>query len=88
MRRDQPGQTGVMYHVDDLLRIFISGWRFFGEQTFAVNAHGDAARVKLIEQFARAHGFFRRCSTLPAPGSVTAGTEALLHRSGSTDEHK
>ena len=48
----------------------------------------NAARVKLIEQFARAHGFFRRCSTLPAPGSVTAGTEALLHRSGSTDEHK
>src|SRR5258708_34864318 len=85
--RDQLRQSCVMHNIDNLLRIFVCLRGLFGQQVFAVDADGDAARVELFEQFARAYGLFRRGSALAPSGSVAAGAEALFHRAGSTDEH-
>src|SRR5947209_20235200 len=51
-----------------------------------MDANGHAACRQLVKQITRTDGLFRCGSTLPAPGSVAAGAEALLHRSLCADQ--
>src|SRR5579875_1556055 len=76
---DQLRQARIVNNLNNLLRILISLWGFFGQQILTMHANGHAAGGELVEQVAWA---------LASPGPVTGGAEALLHRAGSTDEHK
>src|SRR5216683_1754810 len=77
---NQLRQTRIMHYVNNFLCVFVSSWCFLTEKILAMHANGHAACRQLVKQITRTDGLFRCGSALPAPCSVAARAEALLHR--------
>src|SRR2546421_8352904 len=77
-----------MHHVYDLLRVLVGLWSFFREKVLAVHADGYASCRQLVEQIFAAQRLPGGGAALAAPGSVTAGAEALLHRTLGSNQYE
>src|SRR5436853_44630 len=79
--RHQLRQACVMHHIYHLLCILVCLGSLFGQEVLAMDAHSNTACIKLGDQFFASDRFLGGVTALATPGTVTAGAEALLHRS-------